>query len=176
MIYLQHISFGNDDNRFINILKDGYLRPGSKTKQSGLYGSNNAKWIYLRINTDINRFDKFAHFYFDNSLLLKTKFVLNISWITEDNLDKKDIIDGTKLTKEELNELLTKFKKQAYDSFIQKKCKVPVNMSNEILVKNDINLHKYLVGISKYLVKDKDKKTKELAAFINENYKNVKMM
>ena len=49
-------------------------------------------------------------------------------------------------------------------------------MSNEILVKNDINLHKYLAGISKYIVKDKDKKTKELAAFINENYKNVKMI
>ncbi len=171
MIFLQHTSNGSDNTLLLKILNDGYLKSGSKVKRVGLYGSNKSKWIYLRINTGIDDLDKSAHFYLDNSLLLKTKFVLNIGWITEDNLDKKDIIDGTKLTKKELNNKLKELKKNAINYAKENKF-FPSIMSNEILVKNDIDLHKYLVSFNKYVAKKDD----NILNYLKDYYPNVKLI
>jgi hypothetical protein len=149
MIYLQHTSNGSDNTLFLKILNDG---------------SNKSKWIYLRINTGIDDLDKSAHFYLDNSLLLNTKFVLNVEWCSEDNIDIKDIIDGTKLTKKEL-------KKNAINYAKENKFFSSI-MSNEILVKNNIDLHKYLVSFNKYVAK----KDENILNYLKDYYPNVKLI
>ena len=141
-----------------------FWKSGSKVKRVGLYGSNKSKWIYLRINTGIDDLDKSAHFYLDNSLLLNTKFVLNVGWCSEDNIDIKDIIDGTKLTKKEL-------KKNAINYAKENKFFSSI-MSNEILVKNNIDLHKYLVSFNKYVAK----KDENILNYLKDYYPNVKLI
>ena len=58
------------------ILKDGYSRPSSKTKniQMSGYGS---KYIFLKLN---KKNDNEANLYLDYRLLLETVFYLNIGW------------------------------------------------------------------------------------------------
>ncbi len=77
MIYLQHTSYGYHDEQ---ILKDGFLRPAYKTKISGLYGEEFglSKWIYTRINTELDKREMYDSFYINSEVLLKTKFVLNV--------------------------------------------------------------------------------------------------
>ncbi len=185
MICLQHVSYGYND---LKILKDGFLRPANKTKVSGLYGAEDkdgnqvfSKWIYTRINTDIDKRDSYASFYINSEVLLKTKFVLNVGWQTEDVLRKDDIriIDGTLLTKKQLYELLINFKETCRLSFLNRKIiskskktkSIPLSSdeSNEILIQDDIDLHKYLVMY-------KNKKDKEIDYILKKDYPNVKII
>jgi hypothetical protein len=63
---LQH--FSPPENHY-RIVKDGFLRPSIKTNNTALYGRP-SKWIYTRLDTDINKQDHYYHFLLDEKLLL----------------------------------------------------------------------------------------------------------
>jgi hypothetical protein len=131
-----------------------------------LYGKE-SKWIYVRINTEINKSDLSYHFLIDESILLHTKFILHTGWYSED-YECNEIIDGTKLTKYKLKMILDNFKEMCRLNYDMKKIigkKLQGHHSNEILIKEDIDLHKYLVA---YNGDDKD-----LLTYIKLNYPKV---
>jgi hypothetical protein len=182
-MFLQHISYGYNDEQ---ILKDGFLRPANKTKISNLYASQDkngnqvfSNWIYTRLNTNLDKRDGYADFYISPDILLKTKFVLHSNWKTEDNIVKSNIIDGTLLTKKNLYELLNNFKEISRLNFLnriilakkedKKIIKSSSDTSNEILIKDDIDLHKYLVMYS-------DRDDKVVNEIIKNKYPNVKLI
>jgi hypothetical protein len=162
---LQH--FSPIDNHYL-IVKDGFLKSSSKTNNIALFGKP-SKWIYTRLDTDINKYDHHYHFLLDENLLLHTKFILNTSWLSEDNKPNY-IIDGTTLTKQKLHKILDKFKQIAKLTFefnhLLKKTDLKMSQhSNEILIQDDIDLHKYLI---KYNGGDQD-----TIEYLNTHYKNV---
>ncbi len=131
-----------------------------------MYGKE-SKWIYVRINTEINKSDLSYHFLIDESILLHTKFILHTGWYSED-YECNEIIDGTKLTKYKLKMILDNFKEMCRLNYDMKKIigkKLQGHHSNEILIKEDIDLHKYLVA---YNGDDKD-----LLTYIKLNYPKV---
>lgn len=182
MIYLQHFSYGADEDRFLKILKEGYLKPSFKTNVRSLYQNEGSKWIYTRISTDIVKSDEyFGHFYLDYSLLLNTTFVLHTGWDTEDKIESYQIIDGTKLKKSQLEKLLLQFKSLCIENYkfnrlIAKINKRPMvnskdyKYTNEILIKDDINLHKYLRKIN--INEDEDK----IKKYVKKHYKKVNIL
>ena len=79
--------------------------------------------------------------YLDTQLLLTCVFYLHIGYHGE--INKKSIkVDGRKLSEDQLNSILKKFiiKIKKYNKTIS----LPIMMSNEILVRKNISLHKYL--------------------------------
>lgn len=164
-MYLIHNILGQ--NNLYNILTDGQLKPSSKTGNIKGYGlTGGSKYIYLRLDKK----NDIGNLYFNSELLLNCVFYLNVGWhgeITTNTIK----IDGKKLDKIQLNLLLTDFNKKVnnyYNNF-GKKNKIPIMMSNEIMVKKNIPLKKFLVKIKNIEINEK---TKEL---IKQNYENVKL-
>ena len=164
-MYLIH---STDENNLINILEDGYLKPSSKTKNIRMYGQKKgSKYIYLRLNKK----NDIGNLYFDFKFLLTCTFYLNIGWkgeITEETIK----VRGQDLTEEKLKDLLKKFsvKTQKYYKDFVKKNQIPIMMSNEILIKKNISLQKYLNKI--FIIN----KTDKLKNILNNKYHNVKIL
>jgi hypothetical protein len=101
---------------------------------------------------------------------------MNVGW--QGGIDGPSHMDSLKinpktekLTQSTLNEILRLFKNKINDEI--KNSDIPTHkylMTNEILVKNPVDLHKYLTTINKkYLSKDDIK-------YVKENYPNVKLV
>lgn len=158
-----------------DIVKNGWLQPSIKTKNNANHFEL-ASWIYTRINTDINKEDReWATFVIDPMCLLHSEFILHTSWTSE--LDEcSHIIDGKKLKKSEIKKILEHFKKISIHNFdIEKILNKEIKgyssisyMSNEILIKEDIDLHQYLLEYH-----GDDKKTIE---YLKEHYPKVKII
>ncbi len=150
-----------------DIVKNGYLQSSIKTKNNSNHFEP-AEWIYTRINTDIDDYDKNWHvFLIDPTVLLHTDFILHTDWTSE--LYKcNQIIHGKNLNKKKLLNLLENFKEVAkYNYNINKiiyKSWMSIH-SNEILIKEDIDLHKYLL---EYHGDDK-----ETIGYLKEHYPHV---
>ena len=164
-MYLIHTT---QENFMLKILKDGKLKSSSKTKNVQLYGQEQgSNYIYLRLGLKKD----YANIYLDYKLLLDNVFYLHIGWQAEPASKK---IDGGKLTLLELDNLLNDFvnkvKKYYKKPFVDNDSKLPLMMSNEILIKNNINLNKYLkkIAIANY--------DKNIEKIIDEKYPNVKLM
>lgn len=163
---LLHNTFGTNP---IEILKSGKLLSSAKTKNIKLFGRNNAEgspFIFLRLQRKRDN----ATFHLDHKLLLETKFYLHIGWRGD---PEGKIIDGTKLTPESQENLLTEFGDKVDENYkkVSKRIALPQMMSNEILVMSDIDLHKYLKKVNvKYSV------TKEECKQIKEWYPNIKLI
>jgi hypothetical protein len=165
---LQHFTL----NKYhYDIIKDGFLRPSKKTKNNANHFEL-ANWIYTRINTNINKIDKDWHvFLIDSKVLLHTDFILHTSWTSE--LDKcNQIIHGKKLNEKKLLTILENFREVAKYNFNIDRIihKIPLSYSiysNEILIKEDIDLHQYLL---EYHGDDK-----ETIEYLKEHYPNVKI-
>lgn len=153
-MYLIH-NISNKKNIY-KILKDGYLKPSSKTKNIQMSGYN-TKYIFLRLNKKNDE----ANIYLDYRLLLDTVFYLNIGW-SGDVTNNSIKIDGTKLDEKQLKQILKIFNEKV-NNYI-KLNETPILMTNEILVKRDISLKKYLRKIKNI---DLDDKTIKL---IDKNY------
>lgn len=163
----------NTDEKYIyKILSDGKLKSSSKTKNIRMYGNQNnnigSKYIYLRISQS----GDYGNLYLDSKLLLENIFYLQLGWHGE-VIDKHEKIDGRKLTPKELKNILLKFKKKVktyYQNQIKNNIPIPLMMSNEILVKNNIDLRKYLKRIH---IVDKNKK---IIDKINKSFPDVKLI
>jgi hypothetical protein len=170
-LYLQHRTSADE----LKILQDGFLKSSSKTGISHWRGEDKSIWIYTRINTDLDRYDGFADFYLDHSLLLHTKFILQVGWQGEEDIKTRDIIDGTKLTKKKLRDILLAFKNMCVEKYkitcILRGYKDGSLYSNEILILDDIDLHKYL----RKMKLSKDPSSKAIRAYLKENYSNVQV-
>jgi hypothetical protein len=146
------------------ILEEGFLKSSIKTKKTGMLKNNKvSQFIYLRIS---QKGDNSADLFLDPKILLSCIFYLNIGWHGE-IYEKTTKIDGRKLTEIQLNEVLNKFKLDIKKSIINNKKNnilSPLLTSNEILVRKNISLHKYLKKIS-----INNKYTK----YINNNYPNI---
>ena len=134
MIYLIHNI--SNKKKLHDILKDGYLKSSRKTKNIQMPGIG-SKYVFLRLNKKNDE----GNLYLDYRLLLNTVFYLNIGW--QGGLTKNSIkIDGTKLDEDQLKQILKIFNNKV--NKYTKHNKIPICMTNEILVKKDISLKKYL--------------------------------
>ena len=159
-MYLLH---NTDETKIFEILSDGKLKSSSETKNVRMYGiKEGSKYIYLRLNQKNDS----GNLYLDHKLLLETVFYLHTRWYGEPRTEK---IDGRKLTLEQLNKILQDFRKEVQKRFKmkQKKTFIDLFMSNEILVKNKIDLHKYLKKIK---INDMKLETKNI---LNNLYQSV---
>lgn len=140
-MYLLH---NTDESHIYKILSDGKLKSSSKTKNVRMYGlPEGSKYIYLRLNQK----NEHGNLYLDYKLLLENVFYLQTGWHGEPVTEK---IDGRKLNQIQLKKILNDFIKQVkkyYKTQIKNNIPIPIMMSNEILVKNNINLRKYLKKI-----------------------------
>ena len=108
-----------------------------------MFFNRGSKYIYLRLDQK----NDYGNLYLDSKLLLDNIFYLQNGWHGEPVTEK---IDGRKLTLIQLNKILSDFRKQVqkyYKTQIKNNIQLPIMMSNEILVKNNINLKKYLKKI-----------------------------
>lgn len=162
-MFLQHINYARNMKA---ILEDGYLRPGSKTGvATHYYEEGTAQVIFLRISTDFDRNDKHAHFFLDPNLLLETKFVMRCSWAGPYIFPTEKVLDGTNLNSTKIKRILTNFKKKCIkEAEYSGDGDVDSIHTNEILIFNDINLHKYLRII---------RCTPKHCKYINTNYPDV---
>lgn len=161
---LQHFS---KKKYHYEIVKNGYLQSSKKTNNNANHYEP-ADWIYTRINTDIDKDDKNWHvFLIDLTVLLHTDFILHTEWTSE--LYKcNEIIHGKKLNKKKLINLFENFKEVAIHTYNMNKIihkSYSSIYSNEILIKEDIDLHKYLL---EYHGDDK-----ETIEYLKENYPHV---
>lgn len=163
-MYLVH----NTDELYLGkILLDGKLKSSSKTKNIRMYGHpSGSKYIFLRLSQK----NDFGNLYLDSKLLLENVFYLHTGWHGE---PVTEMIDGRKLTLRQLNKILIEFKKQVqkfYKNQIKNNIPIPLMMSNEILVKNNIDLKKYLIkiNISKF--------NKNICENVEKNYPNTKIV
>jgi hypothetical protein len=146
-----------------DIVESGYIKAGYKTGKSALYGEGNSKWIYTSLG---NTF--LSNFIIHPNVLLTTKFILHTGWYSED-YKCNQIIDGTKLTKYRLTKLLEKFSEIIkLNHEMNKLIGMNTPLKNEILIKEDIDLHQYLIEYH-----GEDKKTKD---YINNFYPKVKFI
>lgn len=163
-MYLLH---NTDESNIFKILSDGKLKSSSKTKNIRMYGHlQGSKYIYLRIEQKKDC----GNLYLDSRLLLENVFYLQTGWHGEPIEEK---IDGRKLTEKELKILLTEFKKRVMNYHrvqTNKNIPIPIMMSNEILVKNNVNLKKYLKKIN---ISNKTDKIKKI---LTNEYSNVTML
>ena len=179
---------------FLDIIKSGKLRSSSKTKNVGMFGrTKGSKHIFLRIDQK----NDIGNLYLDPSFLLNTSFYLQIGW--DDGLPNTKKIDGRKLSKEQLEQLLKKFSKEVKKHIIRKSFdldedeiiidddkvdekynKLDINdikrfvgHSNEILVENNIDLKKYLRKIILTKKLDGYEKKDEIIEIVKQMYPNV---
>jgi hypothetical protein len=101
------------DFTFNDILKSGKLRSSSKTKNIGMFAMfKGSKHIFLRIDQKKD----IGNLYLDPSFLLNTSFYLQFGW--DDGLPNTKKIDGRKLSKEQLDQLLQQFAKEVKKNII----------------------------------------------------------
>lgn len=167
MYNLSHSIIGNNQSKILyKILTDGFLKSSSKTKNVQLYGiEKGSPYIFLKM-AKIKSIGGTV-LILDEKLLLEHIFYLHIGWNAEVDKNEKKYI-GKELSSSELAKILNKFKKD-----IQKEELLNSVMSNEILVKNNISLKKFLLEIKinkKYI--DENPK---LLDYIKTNYPNVKL-
>ena len=122
------------------IMKSGYLKSGIKTGVIRMWGwENPSKYIYLMFY-DVARMT--PHLELDSNLLLENISYLNNGWSGEPH--KKSIrIDGSKINKKELKEILTKYRNDVKNQKIYNNYK-NLPLFHEILLEKDIDLVKYL--------------------------------
>ncbi len=163
---LAHSIFGNNQSKTLyKILNDGYLKSSSKTKNSKLYGhKKGSPYIFLKVPTGVG--DMLTTLILDEKLLLEHNFYLHTEWTGEVDKNEKKYI-GKELSSSELSKILNKFEKNIHKSLFD------LNMSNEILVKNNISLKKYLLEIK--IMKKWLEESPQLLEFISTNYPNVKI-
>ena len=101
----------------------------------------------------------------DEKLLLDHSFYLHIGWSGEVDKNEKKYI-GKELSSLELSKILNKFKKDVHKNGLY-------SNSNEILVKNNISLKKYLLEIR--IMKKNINESPKLLEYIRTNYPNVKL-
>lgn len=160
-MYLLH---NTDESYIYKILSDGKLKSSSKTKNVRMFGQpSGSKYIYLRLNQNNDN----GNLYLDTKLLLNNIFYLQTGWHGEPVTEK---IDGRNLTLTQLNKILSDFRKQVqkyYKAQQKNNILIPIMMSNEILVKNNIDLKKYLKKI--HIIN----KNQKIINIINESYPEI---
>ena len=163
---LAHSIFDNNPSKTLyKILNDEFLKSSSKTKNSKLYGhKKGTPYIFLKIPIGVE--SPATTLILDEKLLLEHSFYLHTGWSGEVDKNEKKYI-GKELSSSELSKILSKFEKDAHKNGFMS------TMSNEILVKNNISLKKYLleIRIMKKLIDESPK----LLEYIKTHYPNVKL-
>ena len=164
---LAHSIFDNNQPKTLyKILSDGFLRSSSKTKNSKLFGhEKGSPYIFIKIPFDDGIMA--TTLILDEKLLLEHSFYLHTNWSGKVDKSEKKYI-GKELSSSELSKILNKFEKD-----IEKNGGSNSFMSNEILVKNNISLKKYLLEIR--ILKKHIDNMPELLEYITTHYTNVKV-
>lgn len=164
---LAHSIFGNNIPKTLyKILDDGFLKSSSKTKNSQLYGlEKGSPYIFLRVPNGVG--GQGITLILDEKLLLEHSFYLHAGgWSGEVNKNDKKYI-GKELSSSELSKILNKFEKDI------NKIGFMGLASNEILVRNNISLKKYLLEIK--IMKKLINESPKLLEYIKKNYPNAKL-
>jgi hypothetical protein len=164
---LAHSIFDNNQPKALyKILSDGFLKSSSKTKNSKLFGyEKGSQYVFLKIPIGVGVMA--TTLILDEKLLLEHSFYLHTNWSGKVDKSEKKYI-GKELSLSELSKVLHKFEKD-----IEKNGGSNSLMSNEILVKNNISLKKYLLEIR--ILKKHIDDMPELLEYIKSHYKNVKV-
>lgn len=142
--YLVHTVIDPKPKKIIKILKDGYLLSSSKSKQFGLCHGEYLDYVYFmllgseRIPFGIGG----VTFIIDSSILSDHSFRYALSWIGGD-IDRSIKVKRN----DDVKHILDKI-----DNHIQSVHDTPDNptnkmLSHEILIKNSVDLNKYLIAI-----------------------------
>lgn len=161
-MYLTHRTDPSTKNIY-NILKDGYLRPSTKTKNYALFGALSPH-IFLTLN---DKNDKTPHMYLDIKLLCENVFYLNYGWHGDPEGAR---IDGRKISLNEIKNIISAYRKKVKEIIKKAGDATMFMMSHEILLKRDIDLVKYLKKIKDINL---DEKTKLL---LKKKYPKVKII
>jgi hypothetical protein len=172
---LLHNIWGNDQLKILHkILEDGFLKSSSKTKNVQLYGlEKGSPYIFLTLPIGKNMI--MNTLILDEKLLLEHTFYLHTGWSGEVDKDEKKYI-GKEFTHLELSKILNKFEKDIH-KYLLKSNEIYSFYSNEILVKNNISLKKYLreIKIVKQIADKNPKILENIINIIKTKYKNVKI-
>jgi hypothetical protein len=172
---LLHSIWGNNQlNILYTILEDGFLKSSSKTKNIQLYGSKKGSpYIFLKLPIGKNMI--LNTLVLDEKLLLENNFYLHTGWSGEVNKDEKKYI-GKELTQLQLSKILNNFEKDIH-KFLSKLNPIFAFNANEILVKNNISLKKYLLEIQivKVMADKNPKILENIKNIIKTKYPNVKL-
>lgn len=164
---LQHCVFGPSDDEFLEVLKSGYLKPSSKTKNIKASGrEEGSKFIFLQITND-KSLDMMCY-HLSPDFLKENRFLLLRGWGGWDDIKRKELINGKELSEEEFKKELKDMKNKV-DKYIKNTQHRIKDMSHEIIVSNQINLKKYLKRI---IVPKNYTKTIE---YLKEKYPHVKI-
>lgn len=166
--FLVHTVVDPRPDKILGILKDKYLYSSSKTKQSGLYYGELLDYVYLSLLGDEPPFQGGVNFIFDVDLLFEHKFRYALKWVGNDIgktvlIDPK--IDDVDKILDEINKHIVSVNSSSPNSIAMK------TTSHELLVKNKINLNKYLLAICCY-----DDLTNGTIDYIKNNYPKVKIL
>lgn len=160
--HLVHAVLGSNPGLVLKILKDGYLYSGFETGNSALFGSPTAKYIYFSLLNEDITFKHAVTFIINGQILYDRPFRYSLGWFTEDldmNIEAKH---------QDINKILQKIAnhiKLVSDDELKR------SMSHEILIRKQVNLHKYLVAIccSQLL-------TPNIINYVKQYYPRVKIL
>ncbi len=163
---LAHSIFGDDQPKILyKMLEDGFMKSSSKTKNVKLYGrEKGSPYIFLRLQIGVGILA--TTLILDEKLLLEHSFYIHPGWTGEVDKNEKKYV-GKELSSSELSKILNKFEKDSNKNGFMSQ------YSNEILVKNNISLKKYLLEIR--IMKKRLDQSPKLAEYIKTNYPNVKL-
>ncbi len=171
MFVLMHCAYYKYVNRIIN---EKYIKPSNETGLS-FAGQPNYPHVYLSLVSDKVKTDPFNSvvypFYLSTDLLKDGPFWIAVRWKTE-----KDSI-YVDPAKDDINQVLKQFEKMILKD--QKTKRIHISMSNQIIIKRQISLEKYLIAVVdpvnyfSYWTKEKNIKLRDK---IKTKYKNTKIL
>jgi hypothetical protein len=164
--YLVHKVYNVTSDKIMKILKDGYLYASSETKISGLYPGGLLDYVYFSLFGSVKDIHVMAgvNFILDIKILYDQPFRYAYSWTGNDM--NKNIEANPK--NDNIDDILYELDKHIKTSIEQD----PYEIGNhEILIKEKVDLNKYLVAIccSKKISSNAKK-------YIKKYYPNVKII
>ncbi|XWV25374.1 hypothetical protein QJ856_gp0390 [Tupanvirus deep ocean] len=162
--YLTHGVANPEPEKILKILQDGYLYANRHTGQYGLFYGETLDHVYLSLLGDENV--SFApngvNFIFDTSILYKKKFRYAFNWIGND-IEKSIKVNPKYDNVDQILDIINQHIVNIDPSSTARKL-----TSHEILIKDKINLHEYLVAMCCI-----SNLTTEIINYIRTNYPKV---
>ena len=156
--YLAHAILNSNPKRVLNeILKSGYLLASDISGNQGM-SYTPLEYIHFSLFKDKKPlFERTINLFISSKILYKRSFRYAFRWVGTD-ISSTIKVNPRKCSKSTINRILNKINKYTLN---------PDNYY-EILIKNKVNLHKYLVAIS-----PREKLGEKIINFIHKNYPNI---
>ncbi|XWV26677.1 hypothetical protein QJ857_gp0383 [Tupanvirus soda lake] len=164
--YLVHKIVNPQPDKILKILRDGYLRPSKETKESGIFPAGSLDHIYFSLFGSVKDIYALAGitFILDSKILYERPFRYALTWAG--NVLEKSIPVNPEY--DDVSEVLNKIDKHIINMVQNEPDEIG---THEILLKDKINLHKYMVAICCY-----NRLSADVIDYVNHNYPNVEII